>query len=133
MIEHNVPVQMSTTHTSLVVFLVVSIFAFSPLISLPPSVSLTFSVRHDCMPQDNTTTQRLRSSIYPTTLNESLQSPSSLLSLLSLPPSLTPSVPAPSPAAAVSPPPPSELHCECLVQQPQPLLQYAALPFHCAA
>lgn len=36
----------------------------------------------------------------------------------------SPTIPAPSLTATVSPPPPSALHCECLVQQPQPLLQY---------
>lgn len=55
--------------------------------------------------------------------------------LLSLPRSHHSHSQAPSLPVIVSPPPPSELHCECLVQQPQPLLQYAANApsFPCAA
>lgn len=52
-------------------------------------------------------------------------------SLLSLPCSNHSWSQAPSLAATISPPPPSELHCECLVQQPQSPLQYAALPLQC--
>lgn len=46
--------------------------------------------------------------------------------VLAFVPPLLPPFPAPRLAATISPPPPSALHCECLVQQPQPLLQYAA-------
>lgn len=53
-------------------------------------------------------------------------------SLLSLPRSHHSCSQASSLAATVSPPPPLELHCECLVQQPHPLLQYAALPLLCS-
>lgn len=119
----------------MLLFPVVSIFASSPLTTLPPSVILVLSgsFRH-----------RMRTTTFSTYVHIfTLNPPSSTLmgardlpfpaSLLSLPRSHHSCSQAPSLAATVSPPPPSELHCECLVQQPQPLLQYAALPCLCCA
>ncbi len=100
--------------------------SFSRFQAYPHFVNVT-----ECAPQHSPYASM--SSFTPPSSNadESLRSPFPS-SLLSLPRSHHSCSQAPSLAATVSPPPPSELHCECLVQQPQPLLQYAALPLPCS-
>lgn len=128
LMRHNVPAYMSTPHQC---YCFLSNPSLLPPLS-PLAFPLSFSFTHTfLMPQTFSTYVF----ILPFILNndESLRSPFPA-SLLSLPRSHHSCSQAPSLAATVSPPPPSELHCECLVQQPQPLLQYAALPcLYCAA
>lgn len=108
-------------HTSVIVFPGTSIFASSPLTTLSCfQAHANFVNITECATPHSPYTST--PSFSPLMLsNESQPSPFPA-SFLSLPRS--PTIPAPSLTATASPPPPSALHCECLVQQPQPLLQY---------
>lgn len=120
LMKHNVPVWMSTAHQCNC-FLTYPSLPSSPL--FPPVMLSGSRAFPEC--HHNTLHLHLHSPLHPQRRSAFSLFPASLLSL---PRSHHSCSQAPSLAATVSPPPPSELHCECLVQQPQPLLQYAALP-----
>lgn len=120
LMKHNVPVWMSTAHQCYY-FLTYPSLPSSPL--FPPVMLSGSRAFPEC--HHNTLHLHLHSPLHPQRRSAFSLFPASLLSL---PRSHHSCSQAPSLAATVSPPPPSELHCECLVQQPQPLLQYAALP-----
>lgn len=136
LIKHNVPVYMST-HTSVIVSCRIHLCFHSPSLCHSHSFSLWMSQKahHDVLHVHLRLHPPHHHRRHPHNADKTLRS---LPSLPLFCPSLAPTIPAPRlPAASLqpsSPPPPSELHCECLVQQPQPLLQYAALPcLYCAA